>query len=63
MDTPSSLALASMILTAPAWARVGITAPSERVRDAAALELGAIIADRIDSPVEVVPEGQLTLPL
>lgn len=63
MDTPSPLTLASMILTAPGWARVGIAAPSERVREAAALELGAIIAERIVHPVEIAPEGQMALPL
>jgi hypothetical protein len=63
MDTPSPVALASMILTAPGWARVGIAAPSERMRQAAALELGAIIADRIVRPAEVAAEGQMALPL
>ena len=52
-----------MILAAPGWARVGIAAPSERTREAAALELGAIIAERIVRPVEVAPEEQMTLPL
>lgn len=63
MDTPSPPALAAMILSAPGWARVGIAAPGERMREAAALELGAIIAERIVHPVEVAPEGQLALPL
>ena len=63
MDTPSPLALASMVLAAPGWVRVGIAAPSERLRNAAALELGALIADRIEQPVVTVLEGQLALPL
>lgn len=63
MDTPSPVALAAMVLTAPGWVRVGIAAPSERIRGAAALELGAIIAERIVRPVEVAPEGQMALPL
>jgi hypothetical protein len=63
MDTPSRLALASLVLTAPGWVRVGIAAPSERTRKAAALELGAIIAERIERPVHVAPEGQMALPL
>lgn len=38
--------LAETILSAPAWARVGITAPNERLREEAALELArAILAD------------------
>jgi hypothetical protein len=63
MDTPSPLALASMILTTRGWARVGFALPSERIREAAALELGVIIAERIVRPVEVSPEGQMALPL
>ena len=35
--------LAQTILAAPAWARVGITAPSERLRQEAALELARTI--------------------
>lgn len=63
MDTPTPVALASMILAAPGWARVGIAAPSERTREAAALELGAIIVERIVRQVDVVPDGQMALPL
>ena len=63
MDTPSPVAIASMILAAPGWARVGIAAPSERTRDAAALELGTVIAARMVHPDEAVPEGQMALPL
>jgi hypothetical protein len=63
MDTPSPLALASLVLTAPGWVRVGIAAPSERTRQAAALELGVIIAERIERPLKATPEGQMALPL
>lgn len=35
--------IADTILSAPAWARVGITAPSERLRQEAALELARSI--------------------
>lgn len=63
MDTPSPLALASTVLAAPGWVRVGIAAPSARMREAAALELGALIAERIDHPAVTVLEGQLALPL
>jgi len=52
-----------MILAAPGWARVGIAAPSERTRAAAALELGALIAERMVSPIEPAPDGQMALPL
>ena len=52
-----------MVLAAPGWVRVGIAAPSERMREAAALELGAHISDRIEQPVPAALEGQLALPL
>lgn len=39
--------IATTILTAPDWARVGITAPTETVRDAAAHELARTIIERI----------------
>lgn len=64
MDTPSPLILAAMILHAPGWCRIGITAPDERMREEAALELGAFLIDRmIDAPPVIVPEGQMALPL
>lgn len=63
MDTPSPVAFASMILSAPGWARVGIAAPSKRMREAAALELGVLIAEHITRPGEVALEGQMALPL
>lgn len=37
MDAPSPLALASLVLTAPGWVRVGIAAPNKSTREAAAL--------------------------
>ncbi|MFM5924586.1 MAG: DUF6771 family protein [Novosphingobium sp.] len=47
MNRIDASAIACAILDAPGWARVGITAPSERLRQDAALELAlAILADR-----------------
>ncbi|UVO49656.1 hypothetical protein M0208_03700 [Sphingomonas sp. SUN019] len=63
MDMPSPFMLAQMVLSAPGWARVGITAPDERLREEAALELGTLIADRLERPFVIVPDGQLPLPL
>lgn len=63
METSSPRMLGSMVLSAPGWVRVGITAPNERLRQEAALELGSLIADRIERPIVIVPEGQLALPL
>lgn len=36
--------IARAILAAPGWARVGITAPNERLREDAARELARVIA-------------------
>lgn len=63
MGTPSPLALADAVLTAPGWVRVGIAAPSERIREEAALALATRIVDSLDTPVAIVPDGQLALPL
>jgi hypothetical protein len=40
---PSATEIAMMILAAPAWAKVGITVPNERLREHSALKLGRII--------------------
>lgn len=40
--------LADMILAAPGWARVGITAPISHIRTDAARELARIIADNLE---------------
>jgi hypothetical protein len=46
---PDSFAIARAILSAPGWARVGITAPVERLREEAAHELARAI---LDAPTE-----------
>ncbi len=63
MDTPSPLTLAAAVLSAPGWVRGGIAAPSERVREEAALALATRIVDSLERPVAIVPDGQMTLPL
>lgn len=63
MDMPSPLSLAAAVLTAPGWVRVGISAPSERVREQAALELAERIVARMEAPPVIVPDGQMALPL
>ena len=62
MTTPSPVALASTILAAPGWTRVGLAAPSEHMKQAAALELATLIAERIVLPAEPALEGQMALP-
>jgi hypothetical protein len=56
-------AVAQAILTAPGWARVGITASSEHLREDAALELAqSILADVSDEPALFIAD-QLQLGL
>jgi len=40
--------MASAILAAPGWVRVGITAPARHIRDDAARELARAIAETLD---------------
>jgi len=49
MSRVEQQSIAATILGAPAWARVGITAPSERMRDDAAHELARAIVEHIAS--------------
>ena len=63
MDMPSPLSLAAAVLTAPGWVRVGIAAPSKRVREEAALALATRIVERLEKPVPIVPDAQMALPL
>ena len=50
--------LATILLNAPGWARVGLTMPDERMRERAADCLAATIVEKLD-PMR----DQLTLPL
>ena len=50
--------LATIILNAPGWARVGLTVPDERLREQAAHCLAATIAEHLD-PMR----DQLALPI
>jgi hypothetical protein len=52
--------LAHTLLTAPAWARVGLTAPNERLREEAAAELAETIIDALEGSHDV---RQMALPL
>ena len=56
-------ALAQTILLSPAWARVGLTAPSARLREAAALELATTIARVEEGSAAFCDARQLGLPL
>ena len=48
---------------APAWAKVGLTMPSEKMRERAALEIANCIIDVMERPTIVADRDQLALPL
>ena len=69
MDRISAPAIASMLLTAPAWARVGLAVRSERIRQEAAKTIADVIiegfgealaTERLESATD---RDQLALPL
>lgn len=62
MERLDPAALASAILTAPGWVRVGITAPVKRIREQAAHELARSLCEAV-RPMEQVDRNQLRLPL
>lgn len=55
--------LATTILEAPGWARVGITAPSPYMRYDAAMELALAIAATVEDKLESLGDKQSTLDL
>jgi hypothetical protein len=61
MERIDTQQLQEAILTAPAWARVGITMPDERMRERAAAELAITIAERLTEPPALVDPNQLNL--
>jgi hypothetical protein len=63
MTQPDSSSLATTLLHAPAWARIGLTAPSERLRERAAAELAESILDALTHPMPVTDPRQMALPL
>ncbi|UYY77468.1 DUF6771 family protein [Sphingomonas sp. R1] len=63
MTQPDSSSLATTLLHAPAWARIGLTAPNERLREQAAAELAETIIDALARPLPVNDPRQMALPL
>lgn len=51
------------LLAAAGWARIGLTAPNERLREKAAAELAETIIDALQGPQPVYDERQMPLPL
>lgn len=63
MTQPDSLWLAQSLLNAPGWARVALTAPNERLREQAAVELAQTIIVAMERPPTIHDTRQMTLPL
>lgn len=63
MEQIDSQLLQDALLAAPGWARVGLTAPSERIREAAASELVQVIIHTLDSAATMPDVRQIALPL
>lgn len=63
MQTPSPFFIAASILSAPAWVRLGIAVPDQRMRERAARELAGVIVDRLDEPPMIADADQMALPL
>lgn len=55
--------IATAILSAPGWARVGLTMPDERMRERAADTIAATILDRLTGSSQPEDRNQLSLPL
>jgi hypothetical protein len=55
--------ISEAILSAPGWARVGITMPDERMRLQAADSLAGAIAEQLEDGGEQDEADQLTLPI
>lgn len=60
MDRPDPAQIADVLLTSAGWARVGLTAPDERLRQQAAKELAVTIIEVLDPPPRPDPR-QLAL--
>lgn len=54
--------IATALLTSAGWARVGLTAPNERLREQAAKELALAVCETINPPTQP-DRNQLALPL
>jgi len=55
--------ISEAILHAPGWARVGITAPSPRLRAQAAIELAKAVAAQLDGTAMIEDGRQFSLEL
>lgn len=56
--------ISSILLSSPAWVRLGLTVPDSRMREQAADALAATIIDRLQDPAPVIHDrNQLALPI
>lgn len=62
MDSIDPTQITDALLTSAGWARVGLTAPTEHIREQAAKELALTICERIN-PTPIIDHNQLRLPL
>jgi len=62
MERLDPFQLKTAILQAPGWARIGLTDPTERMRDKAAQELALAITEHLNGG-PVYDHNQLALPL
>ncbi len=61
--TIDSKTLADALLAAPGWARVGLTAPTDTLRQSAANTLAAYVCKQLENPISPPDRAQLRLPL
>lgn len=55
--------ISSILQTAPAWARLGLTVRDAALRERAADVLAAAILERVEPPPQAADRNQLALPL
>lgn len=63
MERIAAHSMAQAILAAPAWVRVGITAPTENIRVEAASELALTLLNLRDCEEHIADDRQLALAL
>jgi hypothetical protein len=63
MEQIDSRRVSEIILTAPSWAKIGITMPDEALRIRAANELALTISERLADSLTTADRDQLALPL
>jgi hypothetical protein len=60
-DSQALHSIANALLTAPGWARVGITAPKEYLREEAARELARVVLEGASEALDSADQLRLSL--